>query len=1032
MTPRVLLALVALLAVPAAGAQHVVRGTVTDAETGEPIPGANVLVVGTTTGGITRSTGQYEVAAPSPSDTLQFSFLGYVTQRVAIGGRDVIDVALATDAQELDDVVVIGYGTAAARDVTGAISSVEAADLNPVATLSVNQMLQGKAPGLQLQTRSAQPGGGVTANVRGATSPNGSNQPLYVIDGVPITEFGSSVPSINDDDVGFYGGIDRDPLSALNPSDIESVTVLKDASAAAIYGSAAANGVVLITTKGGRAGDLRVDYRGGATFETIDRYVPLLDAGQFMRQQDRLAYDRYLFENRIAPYGTTNPGSVAPYAPLFTEADMAGAASGTDWLDLVTRDGFAQEHNVAISGGSPASRAYVSFNYRGTDAVLENSTLDRITGRVNLDQTLSSAVRLRLRMSGSQLSGSNASTGANDGGQEKYNMLQAAYAYAPTVPVYEDDGTTYAYTYNRLIMNPAAFLIIDDQSSTTSLFATPSLEVDLAPGVTATVSGQFSRNASTRGFYLPRRANNAQLPDGMAQRSEGTIDNYSTEAYVNLDRRVGPASVSAVVGGGFYRAETEGFSAQGVGFFTDAFSFDNLGVAESLEQNVIGSYKSGRNKLSQFTRVNLSIADRYLVSLVGRFDGSSVFAENKKVGFFPGLSVGWVASDEAFLAGVPALSRLKVRAGVGQAGNESILVGGNALQLYSPGYPTLIGNRYINGVALSQVANPDLSWETVTTLNLGLDFALFNYRVTGSADYFVKTASDLLDFQTLPANNAVGLVAANIGSTRSQGVELALGTQNVAGDRVSWRTDLTLSRFRSRWVERNPAVALAPYVGETDELGTIYGWETDGIIQTEADRPSHMPDANLGNVRYVDQNGDGALDENDVVVLGNAVPRWTLGLGNTVAVGAFDLNVFVYGNLGYKRANTFAPNVFNLSQSQNPENTTALATEVWSSQNPDGTLPGVATNPYDQSNPAGDDFYLEDASFLRLNNVTLGYRLPERFIQGLVGAGRSARLYLDVQNLGVITSYSGFDPEFTEVNPYPNAYSTTLGVELGL
>ncbi len=1027
MRPLQLLLVLLLLGVGQAQAQHRVSGRILDGDSGTALPGANILVKGTVVGTVSTADGTYALQAPSPNDTLQVSFVGFLMQEIAIGGRSVIDVTLQPDTAMLETVVIVGYAAQRERDVSGSITRIDASRLQPVGQTSVNQMLQGQAPGLNMSTRSAQPGGGVSVNIRGDISPRGSGTPLYVIDGVPVTEYRSSVPGLADADLGFYGGIDRDPLAYLNPSDIENITILKDASAAAIYGSAAANGVVLITTKSGRAGDLRVSYRGSYTAETLHEYFPLLNEKQFMQEQDRMAYERYLFENSIAPYGERDPGTVADYVPLFTAADISAASEGTDWLGLVTEDGWMQEHNISLSGGSGNTVAYASFNYQHNDAVLKGSDLDRYSARINLDQTISSRARLRLRLNGSRLEGNNASTGSNSGGVEKYNMLQAAYAYSPTVPVYDEDGT-YAYTFNRLIMNPAAFLSITDESRTTNLFAAPTLELDLVSHLKATVVGQFQQETTQRGFYLPRTTNNAQAPDGMAQKAEYTVQNRAGEAYLTYTREFGESNLSVVGGAGYYKAETDGTTIQGVGFFTDAFTYHNIGVSSEKLMNDIQSFKSARTKVSQFARADYSYRDRYVLSLVARRDGSSIFAADHKYGIFPGISGAWILTEEDFMRGLPAITQLKVRLGYGQAGNETVL-SGNTLQLYSPGYPFLIGSTFYNGVALSQIANPNLTWETVSTLNAGIDFGVWSNRVRGSLDFFQKKATDLLDYNQLPSNNAVGRVADNIGSTRSRGVELSLHTINPLGQQLRWSSDLNLSYSKANWVERNPEVALASYIDSLGAMDTIYGWETMGIIQSDADRPEYMPNAVVGNVIYVDQNGDGLLDADDVVILGNSTPRWRIGFNNTFSYKGFDLNVFVYGSFGYRRGNSYAPSAFNISQSTNPENTTVYAQDIWSSRNTTGTFPGIATNPYNVNNPAGTDFNLKNASFLRLRNISLGYTLPSSLFRS-IGTVRRARVFVNLEDLGVITSYPGFDPEYTEANPYPKSYSTTIGVEL--
>lgn len=1026
------LAVAAVASGPVAAQQTGTIAGVVRSEAGGPLSGASVAVAD----GLrvmTRQDGRYQiVGVAAGTHTIEVTLLGYAqverSVTVPAGGVATVDFDLATDALALDELVVVGYATQSRRSVTGAISVVTAADLQPVAATSINQMLAGKAPGLNLTTRTAQPGGGVGVNIRGAISPRGNNQPLYVVDGVPLTEFRSSMPGLEDGDLGFYGGIDRDPLAYLNPTDIESVTVLKDASAAAIYGSAAANGVVLITTKSGQEGSVRWRYGINYSMRNAHDYVPLMNARQFMTQQRRLSYDQYLYDNNLPPYGTNDPASAPGYIPLFTESDIQSAGTGTDWVDLVTRNGRIMEHNVSASGGSSNTTAYASFNYRTEDGMLETSTFDKYSGRINLDQRLGDASRLSMRVTATRMDGNNASTGSNAGGGEKFNMLQSAYAYAPTVPVYDDDGE-YAYSYYRVIMNPAAFLSITDESKTTTLFAATDLERDLTSSLTATVSGEFSQESTDRGFYLPRTTNNTNLPDGAAQKASSEVINYGAETYMTYRGNVGAGDLLVVGGAGIYKAGTEGSSLQGVGFFTDAFTYNNIGVASDQLRNTISSYKTGRTKLSQFARASYTLRDRYIFSVLARRDGSSIFAENHKWGIFPGASAAWILSAEDFFASAaPVVSFLKLRFGYGEAGNESIL-SGNSLQLYNPGYPFLIGNTVYSGVALSQVANPDLTWETVRTANLGIDFGLFQDRLSGTFDVFSKTAVDLLDFNPLPSNNAVGQVADNVGSTRSTGFELTLDGRPIQRDRLRLTASFNVSHTVGRWIERNPLVNLAPWVDERAPLDAIYGWRTDGIIQKESDRPAHMPEARLGNIIYRDQNGDGELNEDDVVIIGNSVPRWRFGVGSTLAVGNLSLSAFAYANTSYQRGNTYNPNLVDIRQYTIPNNTTIFAENIWSHDNPDGTLPGVAANPYTNRNPAGNDFNLRDASFLRLRNISLAYQLPSSLLSRFGGA-EDLRIVVDLQDLGILTRYPGFDPEFTEPNPYPKAYTFTIGAQV--
>jgi TonB-linked SusC/RagA family outer membrane protein len=810
----------------------------------------------------------------------------------------------------------------------------------------------------------------------------------------------------------------------LSPGDIESISILKDASATAIYGSAAANGVILITTKNGKSGNVQVDYRGSMSTQVVQNYFPMMNAQQFMQQQDRLAYDRYLFENNLAPYGSANPATAPVYNRLFTEDDIANAGAGTDWIDLISRTGVVHEHTVSMTGGNEKTQVYSSFNINENEAVLKNSSLKRFSGRFNVDQKFSDYVSLSTKTTVSRLVGSNASTGSNSGGSEKFNMIQAAMAYSPTIQP-RDSAGGFTSTFNPLIMNPAAFLEIADDVETTKIFAAPNLKLSLLKGLSLNVVGQIDYEASTRKFYLPRVTNNAQLPDGMAQKNQNVIENYTAESYLTYNTRVWKGDVSLVLGSGYYETNAEGFGLQAVGFFTDAFSYYNIGVSEDVLRNSLYSYRNARTKVSQFARVNYSLKEKYILSFVARRDGSSIFSENNKYGLFPGLSGAWLLSEESFMKQYAAITNLKVRLGYGLAGNESVLTG-NTLQLYRPGYPYLIGANELNGIALSQISNPNLTWETIETLNAGFDFGFFRNRISGSLDVYRRTAKDLLDFAALPANNAVGQIADNVGSTRSNGVELSIKTSNILREKMSWYSTVNLTFNKSFWLERNPQVPLPGFIGENDELSTIYGWKTAGIVRSIEDIPAHMPNATYGNIIYVDQNNDGLLNSEDVVKLGTSAPRWLLGFNNDFMIGNVDIGIHMYGSFGFKSWNNYAPNSFGISQSTNPSNTTVYARDIWSAGNPAGTLPGMAPNPYDGNNPAGNDFFLENGDFLRISNIDIGYNL-DRFVGNWC---RSARIFASVQNIAVLTRYSGFDPEFTESNPYPMNRSFTMGIDL--
>jgi len=1002
-----------------------ITGKVTTTMNNEPLPGVNVLEKGTMNGTITDLNGNYTLTVAGPGSGLVFSFVGYLSEEVEVGSKTNVDISLTENIESLQEVVVVGYGTVRKVDLTGAVGSVKTKDIPIAATASVDNMLQGRVAGMVMRLNSAQPGGRFNITVRG-----GSN-PLYVIDGVPITNNDNIESGIMDSELGYSGGVDRDPLSSINPSDIESIDVLKDASAAAIYGSAAADGVILITTKKGKAGKVNVEYRGSYTVQKPKDYFDLLESQDFMIQHNRFEMDQFLLSRQNAPYGTkvSNPPDL-----FFSQETIDTTKTNTDWLDILMRNGSINEHNISVTSGNEVSKLFSSFNYFGNDALLENSSFKRYTGRVNFEQQIIKRIKLGVNMSFSQINANNASSGANSGGPEKYNMLQAAYVFSPTVPVYDDFGN-YSKTYDPKITNPAAFLIINDYNKNNRFFATPNLEIEILNGLKMNIVGGIDKQSSNRSFYLPKIVQNVQLPNGMAQLLSNKIDNYSTEGYLTYNRLSGAHSLTMVLGAGYYKSINEGYGLQAVDFFTDAFSFHNIGIASDDVQDVMSSWHNESTKISQFFRVNYSFQEKYLFSVVGRRDGSSRFAENKKWGFFPGVSAAWRLSKEQFLRSIDVLSDLKLRLGYGTAGNEGA-IGNNPWKLYGTGYPFLIGSTSYPGVTLSQLENSNLTWETDVNTNIGLDVGLFKNRVSLVADYYIKTKKDLLSYNALPSNSPVGRIADNVGSQRSKGWELTLSSKNLVGAFI-WSTDFTISTYDLNWFERNPRVAIASYIKEDDPVYAIYGWETDGLIGSPADTLDYAvnmtSNPQLGNIKYVDQNKDGLLDGKDVVMLDDGIADWSLGLNNIFKYKGIDLTIYIYGMLGRKAYNGYrnflSPTA--ISDDIYPYNTITDIKDVWSNDNMEGIYPGLSesSNAFNGSNPTSThDFWLMDAGFVRLKNITLGYSLPQAWLSKIRLS--SVRIYADVQNLYVYTKYKGIDPELSDVNPYPQALSTTFGLSV--
>lgn len=998
-----------------------IKGTVVDKQ-GEPVIGANISAKGTTNGTITDINGEFSLNV-SINSTLVISYLGFISQEISIGNNTVFNIVLEEDTKTLDEVVVIGYGTSRKKDITGSVASVRADDLNTIAAPNVTQMLQGKVSGMSAVQNSAQPGAGMSITIRGAASPSGSNSPLYVIDGVPLQNNSSGDPGLFGID--YKHGTDRSPLNTINPSDIESIEVLKDASAAAIYGASAANGVVLITTKSGKAGKVRVDYRGAYTHQIRKDYPDVLDALNFREQVNFWSKEYYMYNNKMGVYGD-NAIDLSGYNPIF--ANVNDYKANTNWIDEVSRQGYIVDQNLSVNGGNEKTKYFFSYNFYDNIGMFNQSEMTRHSIRMNLDQEFSKRLKAGIKVNYSNVTNYSTSVGPQGEGD---NMLKNAFRYAPDIPVRDDNGK-YTRSYNQLINNPASFNDVEDKTVTERIFIAPSFELKLIDGLSLRGVGGYDTQSSTRQFYIPVGANQTgAMANGFANASFAKVINLSGEAYFNYDKVFNDIHrVSAVLGAGYYKTQNEGFGAAAFGFFTDAFTYNNLGIASDKEREQLQSWRGERTKLSQFARVNYSLLDKYIITLTARNDGSSYFARNNKWAFFPSVSAAWRINGESFMKNLTALSDLKLRAGYGTVGNENVL-GVNALSLYQSGYNYLIGSTVHTGLALTQIENPDLKWETNYTINVGIDYGFFNQRINGSVEYFYRGVKDLLDYQQLPGNNAVGRVAANIGETKSEGFEFSLRSENLTHKDLKWSSILNLSYFKANWVKRNPEVALADYIGEKDELDATYGWKTDGIITSKEDIPSYMPNANIGNVKYMDHNGDGVLDSKDVVKLGNYTPRWFIGLDNTFSYKGFDLNVYLYSALGYKKTRGRIPDASNLGMHGSaPDNTYTTVTEVWNSQTGTGWIPGIATNPYDSSNPtSNNDFYLMDGSYLKIKNITLGYTLPEsvfkksNFIQ-------NARFFVDAQNIATFTKYYGFDPELYTDNPYPQALSLTFGVNL--
>lgn len=600
-----------------------ISGTVYD-ENGEPLIGASVHVSGTNIGTATDLEGKFSLANIQKGAVLQFSYVGYQNQSVKFTGTP-LKIVLKATSNSLDEIVVVGYGTMKKRDLSGSVSSVKSDELNTVAQSSVSQMLQGKVAGLSAVQSSAQPGAGIKVTIRGAASPSGNNSPLYVIDGVPIQTNTTADPGISTPGYDLKTGVDRDPLNSINPSDIETIEVLKDASAAAIYGASAANGVVLITTKNGKSGKPKVEWRSVFTAQIKKDYPEVLDGKSFREAVNFWTKEYYLYNNGMGVYGD-NPTDLSGYVPIFSESQLKDVIN-TNWMDEVSRNGYVIDQNLSVNGGTDKTKYYFSYNYYNNRGMLQQSGLIRNSIRLNLDQEFSSRLNGSIKMNYSNIKVNSTSVGAKGNGD---NMISNALVYAPDVPVKDENGN-YSHSYNTIINNPVSFTEIEDKTVTDRVFISPSLDFKIMDGLNIRAVGGYDMQSTSRNFYLPSSAQNVTATKGLASIGYTKIQNLSGEVFMNFNRTFGDIHrVSAVLGVGYYKTINQWNSMGAYDFYTDSFGYNNIGVASDKDKQTLNSSRTERTKLSQFLRLNYTLLDRYILAFTLRRDGSSYFAKNNK------------------------------------------------------------------------------------------------------------------------------------------------------------------------------------------------------------------------------------------------------------------------------------------------------------------------------------------------------------------------------------------------------------------
>ncbi len=968
-------------------------------ETNEGLPGVSVVIKGTQKGTTTNAEGRYQLAVPNASDgpgnvTLIFSFVGYTSQEVIAGNRSTVDLTLVPDDKTLSEVVVVGYGQVRKSDLTGSVSTVKAKDINAFPVTTAVQGIQGRVAGVQVLQNSGAPGSDISVRIRGGNSLRASNEPLYVVDGFALS-----------------GG-----LSALNPTDIESIEVLKDASATAIYGSRGANGVVIVTTKKGTSGRHQVDVDSYYGVQSPTKLIDLLNA----REMAEIANER-----------ATNDGA----KPYFTPEQLAGFGDGTNWQKEVYRSAPIQNHGLTFSGGTDRMQYSVSGNYLNQQGIVPNSGLKKGTLRANINHKVLEKLNFSLstilsRQSQRRISGENGNRG--DG------ALSAILVSPPTITPFNADGSLsnvapYAFSSN-VLQNPFAYMYgRSDNEVRDYVLANSALTYEFVPGLTFRVSGGIELVDSRRDQYSTRQLNGS--PNGSGAVSTGRQTNLLNENILNYTRQFAQRHNLTLTGGFTYQTqENTALSTGASGFASDALTTNALqaGTTPGLPNSSASSW----TLLSYLGRVNYGYRDRYLLTASFRADGSSRFGASNKWGYFPSAAFAWRVSEESFMKNQTVVSDLKFRASIGQSGNTALSPYQTLNSLSS--YQTIFGNDLGIGYAPSStLSNPNLKWETTTQTDVGVDVAFLQNRLQLTVDYYHKKTDDLLAVVSLPTSAGYATTTQNIGSIRNQGVEFGLDAAILRVGAVRWNVATNVSINRNNVVSLvggsdifgsavNPPLGVAVnLVREGQPVGVFYGYQENGLDEK-------------GAIKFKDLNGDGVITAADKAIIGNPNPKFIYGFNSTLSYRNFDLTFFLQGVQGNDIFNanvTSFANSFNFGENQIKD----LYANHWSAQNPDpnAKYPLISVNTKFRES----DRFIEDGSYLRLKNIQLAYTVPTARLG--INWLRKPQVYVSAQNLMTITKYSWYDPEVstlggsTSISPgvdafgYPVARTVTVGVRLG-
>ena len=1030
-------------------------GKVTDSS-GGAIPGVTVVVKGTTLGTITDTNGAFTIEAPTTTKILVFSFVGMEKQEVSFAGKSVVNVVLKEESVALDEVVAVGYGTMKKSDITGSVASVSTEDISRSGTIGIDQALAGKASGVMVTQSSGVPGSGAFIKIRGINSMRGS-EPLYVIDGVPMDN--TSLSTMNTEQ---EASSQISPLSSINSSDIESMEILKDASATAIYGSRGANGVVIITTKSGKTGKGKIQIDADYGISNLPHKIDVQDGNQYWLTQ----YEAMFNANQITDIDMAKVDSA-----------RAGLLKSTDWQDAIYRPGKTQNYNLSFSGGSNGVQYLISSNIFDAKGIVKKSDFSRISTRVNLDAKVNDFIDVGTRVYYSAINSAQVNTTTNYLANSGTNsIIMRALVTSPTAGLdateADDTGVQY-YT-------PIQALDANSYDNVISQFiGNMFLNLTLAKGLIFKTDFSYQiRNANQR-FYQKNVLPAAYSRGGWAKTNDSRVRLYSNTNTLSFTRKIQDHNINAVLGQSAEWFDNTAVITSNYGFANDLLTFYAPQTALFSDPDIVQFTDS--RLISYFVRANYSYQSKLLLTLTGRVDGSSKFAANNKYGYFPAVAIGYRISEESFMKNIDEISNLKLRLSYGLSGNQAIAPYQSLDQLASDkqGFGDGAGGESFSPIYYSsQLPNANLQWEQTAQLNAGLDLGFINNRFTVTFDYYKKRTDNLLVVgNRIPSQSGFTSYTENLGLMESNGFELTLNAQIVDKPKFKWNVGTTMSTGKTKILEMGADYIESGYnqgwvTGGTqrliigEEIGAFYGYKTAGISQfddftqfvglsdqAKIDLYNSNPMAVFtpvvdengvgviaqrpGEQLYQDIDGNGLINELDRQVIGHAQPDFVFGVNSSLTFKRFDLNFNIDGQLGQDICNVTN---FQLLAFDNRQQL-SLVRERWTPENPSTIYPRLSS--LNSGAPAFkmSDRFIEDGSFVRLQNVTLSYDLPVSVVRKLKIA--NAKIFVSGSNLITITNYTGYNPDVSLTGDntqqmghdnagYPVSRTFRLGVNLKL